>query len=71
MIESMTLICESGNACAGGSERWRNMGDKRNRKRKEGMEEERGTTLQTTKWLLLVDEKERKGRERKRKRKKE
>lgn len=47
------------------------MGDKRNRKRKEGMEEERGTTLQTTKWLLLVDEKERKGRERKRKTEKE
>jgi len=66
----MILICESGNGCAGGSERWRNMGDKGNRKRKEGMEEERGTTLQT-KWLLWVDEKEGKGWERKRKTEKE
>ena len=32
------------------------MGDKRNRKRKEGVEEARGATLQT-KWVLFVDEK--------------
>lgn len=57
------------NACAGGRERWRNMGDKRNKKRKEGVEEERGATLQT-KWVLFVDEKK-KGRERERKTKKE
>ena len=47
----------------------RNMGDKRNKKRKEGVEEERGATLQT-KWVLFVDEKK-KGRKRKRKTKKE